>query len=134
MKPAFKNSTRSKFKAVRVVVDGQKFDSKAEARRYGELKALEKAGEIWDVERQVSYPLEVNGVLVATYVADFRYVDATARELVVEDVKGYMRRKSKAKKPRGDGTVLSSAPHVQVFEIKRKLVKALYGIEVKIVS
>ena len=134
MRPAFKSSARSKFKAVRVVVDGQKFDSKAEARRYGELKALEKAGEIRGLALHPSLPLEVNGVLVAIYVADFTYYDLKAGKFVVEDVKGYMRRKSKAKRPRGDGTVLSSAPHVRVFEIKRKLLKALYGVEVKIVS
>lgn len=36
----------SKYKAVRTEVDGYKFASKAEARRYAELKLLVKAGEI----------------------------------------------------------------------------------------
>jgi hypothetical protein len=38
----------SKFHAKRTQVDGIWFDSKAEAGRYGELKLLERAGEIED--------------------------------------------------------------------------------------
>jgi hypothetical protein len=41
----------------KVVIDGIEFDSKKEARRYRELKLLEKAGEIKDLQMQVKYIL-----------------------------------------------------------------------------
>ncbi|NCB05918.1 MAG: DUF1064 domain-containing protein, partial [Clostridia bacterium] len=37
---------RSKFNAKATVVDGIRFDSQAEARRYGQLQALQAAGAI----------------------------------------------------------------------------------------
>lgn len=135
MKPAPKTPgrfPRSKFGAKRVIVDGEKFDSQAEARRYAELRMMEREWIISDLQRQPEFVFTVNGERIGKYVADFQYTQNN--EVVVEDVKGYMRRKSKAKKPRGDGTVLVSAPHVQVFEMKRKLMKALFGVEVRIVK
>jgi hypothetical protein len=88
--------TRSKYRAVPTVVDGIRFASKAEARRYGELKLLEKAGEITDFELQPRYELYVtqngwNGRhLVGRYVADFRYREIPLDQIVIEDVKGMM--------------------------------------------
>lgn len=93
--------------------DGLKFRSKAEHRRYRELKLLLAAGEIADLEIQPRYPLVVNGVKVATYVADYRYRDVRTGEVRVEDVKG------KA---------------TLVYTMKKKLVKALYGIDVEEVA
>ena len=66
-----------------------------EARRAGELKLLEKAGEIFRLEEQVRYVLlpaqrSTSGVLLereCAYVCDFRYEDK-AGKVVVEDVKG----------------------------------------------
>lgn len=73
-------------KAARTV-NGKKFDSLAEARRYQTLVMLERAGEITDLHCQVSYPCEVDGVLVCRYVADFVYRRVAGDALVVEDVK-----------------------------------------------
>lgn len=85
----------SKYGAKKTVVDGITFASKKEAKRYGELKLLERAGEITDLRLQPRYPLEVAGIKVATYVADFSYLDTRERHrpdgiafFVVEDVKG----------------------------------------------
>jgi hypothetical protein len=71
---------RSKFLAVPTVVDGKRFASKAEAKRYGELCWLRKARAIRDLECQPKFPLavvDIDGVLVVigTYRADFSYVD-----------------------------------------------------------
>lgn len=94
----------SKYRAVRTEVDGVTFASKAEARRYAELKLLERAGEIWDLELQPRFPLLVpattgtlRGALEATagtwdgkigeYRGDFAYKDRSGR--IVEDVKGF---------------------------------------------
>ena len=82
-------------------VDGIVFDSKAEARRYSELRLLEKAGEIRDLELQPEYVLVYPFVYKGKrfrgvkYRADFRYWTVPKPtgphifgELVVEDVKG----------------------------------------------
>jgi len=66
---------KSKYKNRKTVVDNIEFDSEREAARYGELKLLLLAGEITDLELQVPYEIEVNGVPVCTYIADFRYSD-----------------------------------------------------------
>ena len=99
----------SKFGAVKTTVDGIEFDSKAEARRYGELKLLERAGKIKNLERQPRYDLEVNGVKIGFYKADFRYWDQATSQHVVEDVKGM---------------------RTPVFAIKAKLMKALHRVEI----
>jgi hypothetical protein len=83
--------TRSKYRAVPTEVDGHRFASQAEARRFGELKLLEKAGEIRRLELQPAFPLAVLGVTLGEFVADFQYEqrgDEGIWKFVVEDVKG----------------------------------------------
>ena len=46
-----------KYGAKKATVDGIVFDSRKEARRYSELKILEKAGEIENLRRQVKFLL-----------------------------------------------------------------------------
>ncbi len=98
----------TKYKAVRTVVDGIAFASKKEARRYLELRLLERAGEIHSLQLQPSFPIVVNGVKVCKYVADFSYIDHTGSP-VVEDVKGM-------KTP--------------IYNLKKRLVKAVHGVEI----
>ena len=98
---------RNKYGAVKVIIDGIKFDSKAEGRRYKTLKLLERAGEITNLELQPRYDLIINEIKCGFYKADFRYLQDN--ELVVEDVKG-------VKTP--------------VYNLKKKLIKAIYGIEI----
>lgn len=76
----------SKYRAQPETIDGIKFASKREARRYGELKLLVRAHQITKLELQPRFPLIVNGKKVCTYVADFEYIEDGER--VVEDVKG----------------------------------------------
>lgn len=104
----------SKYGAVRTEVDGIKFASKAEARRYSELKLLERAGEICELHLQPRFPLRINGQLVTTYVADFVYV-----------VKG--------EKPELTGTIVEDVKGVrtEVFKIKAKLFEAIHGFPVR---
>ena len=78
----------NKFSAVMTVVDGIKFRSKAEAKRYGELLLLAKAGQIRALVLQPKYPLHVKEWKIGAYVADFAYIDQAGRQ-VVEDVKGF---------------------------------------------
>ena len=83
----------SKYHATKTVIDGITFDSKKEAKRYAELKLLERAGKIRDLQRQVRVELvppfncdgkHFRGIY---YVVDFTYTDADGN-IVWEDVKG----------------------------------------------
>lgn len=85
----------SKYRAKKTYVDGIKFDSKKEAKRYQELKLLEKAGQIRDLRLQVPYELipaqRIDNKVVeraCKYIADFVYWDCNKEKLVVEDTKG----------------------------------------------
>lgn len=86
---------RSKYGNKKTVVDGITFDSKREAKRYGELKMFERAGQIANLALQPSFELipaqrrdDGKTELACRYVADFSYVDLKTRQKVVEDVKG----------------------------------------------
>jgi dsDNA-binding SOS-regulon protein len=106
---------RHKYGAQRTEVDGVKFSSKAEARRYQELRMLEKAGEVKELELQPKFPLYAPSrswgkhELVSTYVADFRYRKGPKGILVIEDVKGCI---------------------TPLYRLKRKWFRAQYGLEI----
>lgn len=107
----------SKYGNRKTIVDGITFDSKAEAKRYSVLKLLERAGEITDLQRQVKFELAPpvrlggRGRPALRYIADFVYQQDGQQ--VVEDVKG----------------VITAA-----FRIKRHLMKAIHGIEIREVA
>ena len=84
----------SKYRNVKVVVDGMTFDSKREAQYWRELQLRERAGEISKLSRQAAFDLRAPShdlgrdfVVVAWYFADFVYFDAKNVRHVV-DVKG----------------------------------------------
>ena len=85
----------SKYMAKKCQVDGIKFDSLKEARRYQELRLLERAGKIADLRLQVPFFLlpaqrDENGNVVeraVKYIADFVYTGEDGKT-VVEDTKG----------------------------------------------
>lgn len=79
---------RTKYGNRKTIVEGITFDSAAEARRWGDLKLLERAGEITGLQRQIVFPLIVNDIQIATYRADFTYIDKRSGVFVIEDVKG----------------------------------------------
>lgn len=101
----------NKYRNVRVEHEGIRFDSKKEQRRWAELKLMERAGLITDLGRQKRFNLAVNGVLVCAYIADHVYTENG--EEVVEDVKSAFTRKN------------------PVYVLKRKLMKACLGIDIK---
>jgi hypothetical protein len=109
---SFPQTKPSKYNAKRVEIDGLKFASKREATQYAELKLLQRIGEIVELECQPRYPLTLNGVKLATYVADFRYRHVASGEIVVEDVK-------------------SKPTITDVYRLKKKLMLALHGIDLK---
>lgn len=102
---------RSKYRAVKTVVDGIAFPSKKQAKRYVELRDMAHAGVIGDLQMEVPYEVKVNGVKVCEYRADFvyRYDKGLTHYTVVEDVKGF---------------------RTPVYKLKKRLVEALYGIKI----
>lgn len=78
----------------KVIRDGIEFDSVKECQRYCELKLMQRAGVISDLQMQVSFqlipPQYVDGKVVeraVNYVADFVYQQNGVQ--VVEDTKGF---------------------------------------------
>ena len=90
---------KNKYGNIKIKIDGYKFDSRKEARRYRELLLLEAAGEIRDLELQPKYVLQIAFEHLATktiyraitYTADFRYREGG--QIIVEDVKSPPTRK-----------------------------------------
>lgn len=109
---------RSKYGNRKLTIDGITFDSQKEARRWQELKLLERAGEISDLQRQVPYIIipaqrDENGKLIereCRYVADFVYTENG--KTVVEDTK-------------------STATKTPEYIIKRKLLLEKFGIRIR---
>ncbi len=97
-----------KYRNQPVTVDGIRYDSKKEARHGQRLAAMERDGLIFELRRQVRFPIKVGGVLICTYVADFEFRDSERRR-VVQDVKGV---------------------RTDVYKLKKKLMLAVHGIEV----
>lgn len=100
-----------KYRNRAVTVDGVRFDSTKEYRRWVELVGMQAAGAISGLRRQVRIPVRINGVVVCRYVADAVYQENGRR--VVEDTKSAFTRK------------------LPVYRLKKKLLAALYGIEVR---
>ena len=113
--------------------DGVQHDSKKEARRWCELKLLQKAGKISELQRQVEFELipaqyetyerySKKGEKLADgmrtverkccYIADFVYTENGQR--VVEDTKGYKRGSAYA-----------------IFAIKRKLMLYVHHVRIR---
>lgn len=100
------SSGGGKFHNKKVTVEGETFDSKREASRWLELKMLQRAGRISNLERQKKFVLipaqyepEITGPRggkkkgrllerEVAYIADFVYCDAETGDLIVEDTKG----------------------------------------------
>lgn len=123
-----------------ITIDGIEFQSKKEGRRYSELKLLQRAGQISDLELQKRFELipaqfetietgeyykvgakkgqpKTKQVCIEqslVYIADFVYKENG--QTVVEDVKGFRD--------------TSSATYAK-FVIKRKLMLWKYGIRIK---
>jgi ribosomal protein S8 len=105
---ALKKKRPSKYRNEKTAYDGIVFDSKREAARYKDLRLMEKAGEISDLELQPVYQILMDGKKMAKYKADFRYREKG--HTIVEDVKSEATKKNK------------------VYRLKKKLVEAQFGI------
>lgn len=89
----------------KVIVDGIKFDSKKEAKRFQELMILKKAGLIKELELQKIFELQPKytnnkgeHIRAIIYKADFFYYDNHLKQYIVEDTKGFKTEVYKLKK------------------------------------
>lgn len=105
----------SKYGSRKVTRDGMTFDSQKEYRRFCELRLLERAGKVKDLQRQVKFELipsqRIGGKVVeraCNYIADFVYTENGKK--VVEDTKGFK---------------------TTDYIIKRKLMLWVHGIRIK---
>ena len=112
-----------KYHNKKTFIDGIKFDSKLEAERYAQLKMMERAGVIRDLELQPEYELipsfKKDGKTwrKTVYKADFRYILCEDDKTIIEDVKG------------------STAVITDVFRLKQKLFEYKYPeLTIKIVT
>lgn len=88
--------------------DETEFDSKLEARRFRELKLMEKAGVISQIQVHKHWDLHVNNIKIGYYEADFTYQEGG--QTVIEDTKGFI---------------------TPIYRWKKKHVLAEYGIEIR---
>lgn len=102
----------SKFRNKPTVVGDRTFASKREATRYQQLLLLERNGELRSLRCQVVYKLEVAGIHICKYRADFVYEELRngVWSEITEDVKGY---------------------RTPEYKLKKKLMLACFGIDVR---
>lgn len=106
-----------KYKSVRTTIGSITFDSKSEARRYSELRLLEREGQISELQLQPSFILAPSVRFhdakrtkpALKYIADFEYLEKGVK--IIEDVKGMQ---------------------TPAFKIKRHLMKVLHDIDIRI--
>ena len=107
-----------KYHSKKTIVDGYKFDSKAESEEYCRLKMALRAGEIQNLVLQPSFELQPsfkkNGKTYRkiTYKADFAYIKDG--KTIVEDVKGMKTDVYKLKKKLFE----YKYPNLEIMEIK----------------
>jgi hypothetical protein len=102
--------TKSKYNAKGFYDEnGDWWPSKGENKRWLELKVLESAGEITNLERQVPFNLVMKTVYRADFVYDEKTPDGSYAH-IVEDYKGF---------------------ETPVYRRKRKAMKVQHGIEIR---
>lgn len=102
----------SKYHSIRTTIDGITFASRKEAKRYSELKLMQRAKAISNLELQKPYVLIEKSQYgrEIKYIADFVYYDYDINGIVVEDTKGY---------------------RTDVYKLKKRLLAEKYGIVIK---
>ena len=103
------NKKKAKYGNKAKQVNGIVFESSREAKRYQELLLLQHGKAISDLKCQVKISCDVNGTHICNYFADFSYWDTIKQLLIFEDSKGC---------------------RTPVFMLKKRIVKALTGIEI----
>ena len=111
-----KKNKKNRFKVSPVeerTFNGMVFASKKEMKRYAELRLLERAGEVQDLELQPEFRVSINDQHFCTYTADFAYTEKGQR--VIEELKS-------------TGTAKDAA-----YRLRKKAAELFYGIKVKVI-
>ena len=109
-----KNNNRFKVSPIEErTLGGIVFASKKEMKRYAELRLLERAGEVQDLELQPEFRVSINGEHFCTYTADFSYIEKGQR--VIEELKS-------------TGTAKDAA-----YRLRKKAAELFYGIKVRVI-
>ena len=104
---------RQKYNAQPTTIDGHKFASLHEAKRYIELTRLQAAGVIADLKpHPQTYDLVVNNVRIGRYTPDSEYRVVATGQRIVEDAKSEATRKARD------------------YPLRKKLMLACHGIEI----
>jgi len=98
----------------RRTMDGIVFASKKEMLRYADLKMLQKAKEISDLQLQPKFPVLLNEQLLCTYTADFSYTTKEGKA-VIEELKS-------------TGTAKDAA-----YRLRKKAAEIYYGMKVNVI-
>ncbi len=101
-----------KYGNVKVRLDGITFDSLKERDRYLVLLMRKRMGEISGFSVHPKFEFVINGKKVGSYTADFGYFENHGALLVIEDVKA---------KP----------TLTRMYQRNKKMMKAIYGIDIK---
>lgn len=101
-----------KYRNKPTVVDGHRFDSRKEARRYGELVLMQHAGEIYGLEVHPRFLLEIKGIYIGRYTGDFAYFPRQKFVKIVEDCKS------------------EATKRIRDWPMRKRLMLAIHGIEV----
>lgn len=116
----------NKYNARRINTSDGIFDSAGEYKYWLELNAFKQ--DITQpfrpdiIQRQITFKFVVNGLLICKYIADF-VITFTDGTIEVHDFKNpYLLGKGKA------------TPAGAIFQYKKKLMKALYNIDIKIIT
>ena len=121
------NWNKHKYRAVKTTIDGITFASKREAKRYTELKILEKAGYITHLELQPEYPITINGIKICKYIADFRYFTVRAESNEPSyNSKGEWQTPTLTGDTEGQIVEDSKGFKTPIYRLKKKLVEACY--------
>lgn len=108
----------NKYHAKSVTINGIHFASMKEGRRYNDLRILERAGKIENLEVHPAFRIVIDGRQVtfpngrkAVYTADFSYFDLEKKCRVIEDVK-------------------SPASRTEAYVLRKCIVEHIYGITI----
>ena len=114
------------------------FDSQKEARRYDELILLEQAGEIRDLRMQADFTLqeaytdgEGRRARAIRYKADFTYRMAVKRTVQDGPEHSVVRFRTEIEWVQVVEDVKSRATKTRVYEMKKKLMREKFGIEIQ---
>jgi len=109
-----------KYGAKARTVDGIRFDSTREAQRYEDLRILERAGLVADLEIHPRFPIDVfalrgelgTPIRCGVYTADFKYRETDTGAIVIEDVKSHPTRTT-------------------AYRLRKRLIEAIHGITIR---